>query len=207
MVMSEPSDVNVFLLVVVCWPYLIRSADVASALGISTSTVSDPFPFALLSLLKIKDMRLELHLLDPGKIGRTGTKQSNLRVCPSHQCYPIGVSTETSRTGSWLYDAEGMSKYPPLDSPCLHEAHTGQRGGLLKHSLNSGRADMPLTERVVLLVLTSETTVTVSDLSPSFCLSALCDTSIVVSEIDSIWEEFFPGSSKELGPPCSSWRN
>lgn len=66
---------------------------------------------------------------------------------------------------------------------------------------------MPLTERVVLLVLTSETTVTVSDLSPSFCLSALCDASIVVSEIDSIWEEFFPGSSKELGPPCSSWRN
>lgn len=65
----SPQDVNVFLLVVVCWPYLRRSADVAFALGISTSPVSGPFPFILLSLLKIKDVRLELPLLNPGKIG------------------------------------------------------------------------------------------------------------------------------------------
>lgn len=84
MVILSPRDVNVFLLVVACRPYLARSADVASALGISASPVGDPFPFTLLSQLKIKIMRLELHPLEPGKIGRPGTKQSNLRECLRH---------------------------------------------------------------------------------------------------------------------------
>lgn len=59
--------------------------------------------------------------------------------------------------------------------------------------------------RAVLPVLTSETRITVSDLPASFCLSPLCDISIGVSKIGSIWEEFFPWLQQGARSRCSSW--
>ena len=95
-----------------------------------------------------------------------------------------GVSTEASRTVRCRSDAEDiLSKYPPGDSASLHEAHTGQRGSLLKRSLNSRQRG---TNKVGAMLLTSEATVMVLDLPTSFGLSPLCDLSIVVSETGSI---------------------
>lgn len=115
----------------------------------------------------------------------------------------VGVSAETSRTGRCLSDAEDIMSFGlTMLAQTSHRSERWFIKTLFKFKVCQCGTN---EERAVLLLLTSETRVTVSDPSTSFCLSPLCDISMVVSEIGSIWEEFFPWLQQGAWSLCSSW--